>query len=374
MKPNALSQAKTICSRCKEQFLLCLKFLLILATLNVSLVCKIKAQTIAHATDDHQLWEIAPEAYKGMATISDAFDAFNKVYDAMKSIEAGTKPDIDQLTDSDWKTLVEVCDEASFDLRRAKYATDFNSAPFTVAPEQFKCENKAWIIPLLDGYKQKIIKSIVLGNRDIARLDKSLDHAEKMDQLVRECIKIYQKAAALPIYGDIFKWDWYLLESSVRRSVSEYKVELKKHRDKYRKEIDAAEKHSSVLNDNILLITECDKPKPEPKPLPEPEKPLYVYYSGKFGNRQFDLKVKKLGTYYMTDGYIRKHGNVGYSEWKLTSFIENKNNVEIYTTLTFSDGSSTRERLKGTFSPDKKRLNLKYISPQYSSPVQLTLQ
>jgi hypothetical protein len=197
------------------------------------LINRVNAQTISEATKDNQLWVIAPEAYKGMSTMSDAFDAFNKVYEAMKSIEAGNRPDIEKLEADDWKTLVEACEEATYDIKRAKYATDFNAEPYTISSEQFKCENKIWIISTLNGYKDKLIASSVQGKRDIGKLDKSIEHAEKMYLLVKECIKIYEKVLAFPLYKDIFQWDWYALETSVRPAVADYKNELKKHRDKY---------------------------------------------------------------------------------------------------------------------------------------------
>lgn len=65
------------------------------------------AQPNIPLTNSESLWEIAPEAYNGMSTISDAFEAFNTIYDAMKSIEEGKKPDIETLADDDWKTLIE---------------------------------------------------------------------------------------------------------------------------------------------------------------------------------------------------------------------------------------------------------------------------
>jgi hypothetical protein len=334
------------------------------------------AQTVAEVTKDNELWQIAPEAYKGMSTMSDAFDAFNKVHDAMKSIEAGNRPDIEKLEADDWKTLVDACSEATYDIKKATYATDFNAGPFTLAAEQFKCENKTWIISILNGYKDKLAVSTFYGKKDIAKVDKSIEHAEKLHIMVKECIKMYEKVIALPIYQEIFQWDWYALETAVKPAVAEYKNELKKYRDKYQKEVDAADRHLGVLQSNINLIQDCDKPKLEPKPKPEP-KPIvavYDFYSGTFGTKKFELKVKRLDTYYMSDGYVRKYGPAGYSEWKIFSFIENGNNVELYTTLTFSDGTSDRERLKGNFSADKTKLTLKYVSPKYSAVVQLNKQ
>jgi len=342
--------------------------LLIVNIANLLFISSATAQPNLPLTNGESLWEIAPEAYNGMSTISDAFEAFNTIYDAMKSIGEGKKPDIETLTDDDWKTLIEACSEATFDIRRAKLATDFNTGAYIIPAEQFKCENKAFIIPKLNGYKERISKAVVLGRRDIAKLDKSLEQAERMLQLIRECIKVYEKVLSLPLYKDIFQWDWFAMETAVKPAIAEYRNELKKHRDKYQKEVDAAGRHFNVLESNISLINECDKPKPEPT------KPVFDHYSGTFGTRKFELKVKRLGSYYISEGYIRKHGNFGYSEWQLTSFIENKNTVTIYTTLYYADGKSDNERLQGTFSADKKRLNLKYLSPKYTNPVQLTLQ
>lgn len=328
-------------------------------------------QTVGDAAKDELLWEIAPEMVDGMGKMSDAFDAFEKVYDAMKSIDQGNRPDIEKLEADDWKVLVDACNEATYDIRRAKYATDFNTGPYSMPVEQLKCENKEWIVTRLNLYKDKLNTAAIAGKRDIAKLDKSIEHADKLHQAVLECIKIYQKVLALPMYQEIFVWDWYALESAVRPAVSDYRSELKKHRDKYQKEVDAANRQWSVLSSNIALLEECDKPK---QPKPEPEKPVYDYYSGTFGSRRFEMKIKRLGTYYMSGGYVRKYGPAGYSQWAIDILIQNKNAIEIATVLTHSDGTTSRERLKGSFSSDRKKITMNYVSPKYSGTVQVTKQ
>lgn len=343
---------------------------LIILVLFLSFSTSSFGQTPANSNKTQNIWEIAPEVYNGMTTFENAYNAVDMFYSALKSIENGEKPDIEKLEADEWKVLVEACEEATFDIRRAKYATDFNVSQYSIAPDQFKCENKQWIITTLTSYKENIISAVQLGKKDIAKLDESINHAEKLLLAVRECIKIYQKVLGLPIYQEIFLWDWFALENAVRPAVAEYLSELRKHRNKYQKEIDIANKHWISLENNIEIIKDCDKP----KPVQITPKPVFDFYSGTFKGRQIDVSLKRLDNYYMSKGYIKRYGQAGSSTWEITRVVENKNSIIISTRLNHTDGSTSTETYEGTISSNKRKITLKRTSPNSPDVFEVTLR
>jgi hypothetical protein len=321
-------------------------------------------QDAPKSNNSNAFWDIAPEAYKAMEQLYDVYDSMETIHKAMQSIQEGKRPDLEAMGSGDWKMVVEACDEAAYDLRRANYATDFNAAPYSIAPEQFKCENKDWIVKTLKLYQEKLSEATIRGKRDIEKLDKSVEHAENTRKIVRECTKIYEKVLSMPLYNEMFAWDWYILENEVSRATGDYLSELKKHRDKYQKEVNLARLHLSNLQNNMSLVEDCDKPTPVVAE--------YDFYSGTRGSSKVDISLKRLGTRYLPGGYIRKYGPAGSNDWRIDMVSENNNVIEISTVFTRPDGTAARERLKGSFSSDKKRLNLNNVRPRNTSGKNVT--
>ncbi len=187
--------------------------------------------------DRHSTAQVQPDlgllAAKAITALNDAksaYDDLNAVTEVVKTIEQGK-----QLTvkDNKWSDLATKYRVAAKALAEAPLPTDFDSTKYVFSLAQLQnCDTRGASLQKASAYLTELKAASDRGKTAMQRTDAMLVQATQAQATLRYLIEVHAKLIAVPIYGEIFKWDWLALQTDVSASLGQLSSATKAHRKK----------------------------------------------------------------------------------------------------------------------------------------------
>jgi hypothetical protein len=209
------------------------------------IVCTLSAQN---------LLKLSAEVYTSYNEMEGAYENFDKMRSVVKDIENGGKPNIASYG-SDWSKLANNYKKAAQTIKAAPLVTDFDSKPYAVSLEELtNCYLKEQNFNKLRGFKKELDDAVVRGQNELKKIADYKILITKTYEALKYLIDINVKLSSVPIFNEIFQWNWFDLEMGVRPALGELSTAVNQQEKKLKSEIDKVSLHASNLGSNITLL------------------------------------------------------------------------------------------------------------------------
>jgi hypothetical protein len=203
-----------------------------------------------------QILKISAEVYKAFDELKVGYDDLNKVQTIVKEIEIGGHPDVASYG-SDWSALANSFRKAANTIRNAPSVTDFDPSPYTLSIDELgNCYNKEQNFDKLRSYREALEDASKRGSEEIERFENQKLLIAKTREALKYLIDVNAKLISVPIYGEIFQWNWFDLEVGVRPALGDFSTAVNEQEKKLKIEISKINTQVSNLRSNIALLEE----------------------------------------------------------------------------------------------------------------------
>jgi hypothetical protein len=207
-----------------------------------------------HSIFSQDLLKLSADVYKSYDELKGAYDNLNKVQNIVKDIEKGEKPDINSYG-SDWSVLANSYKKSAETIKNAKMVTDFDATPFSISINELNnCYIKDQNFNKLRSYKSQLDNAVVRGQNELVKVNEYKALIEQTFVALKYLIDVNAKLSSVPIYNQIFQWNWFDLETGVRPALGELSSAINAHEKKLRQEIDKVKTQGSNLSSNTTLL------------------------------------------------------------------------------------------------------------------------
>lgn len=204
--------------------------------------------------DAQNMLKLASEVYQAQQELNDAYETVNKVQLIVKDIEAGKTPNIASYG-SDWSVLANGYKNAAARLRKAPLVTDFDQSKYALSLAELQnCHLRDQNFGKLRGYNTELQQGLQRGQAELAKLQTSKDLISKTQAALRYLIDVNGKLMGVPVYGQIFQWNWVDLELGVRPALSDLSSAVNEQEKKLKNEMTKVTQQTQNLTSNIALL------------------------------------------------------------------------------------------------------------------------
>lgn len=183
----------------------------------------------------------------------DAFDTLEKVTNLVRQIERGEQPKVSGTPFSD---LADKYDRAAKDITTSvTTVTAFDEAPYRVTVADLQdCSRRTSVRTRMSGYASALDKTAVNAAGAIADYDDALKLVAQAGQNMTYLISVNGKLSGVPIYGSTFLWNWFELETSVRKSLGTFESAVKSARTSMTKQRDVVIQKAANYKANLASL------------------------------------------------------------------------------------------------------------------------
>ena len=221
------------------------------------LVCFLSS---ANAAQAQALPPIAAEVIVAVKDMDDAFDELDRVREVVKDIEEKRTPSV---TDNRWTDLAANNEKAALEIAAAPVPSDYTASQYTVSLAALQdCSQRSDTVARLKGFLGELsgIRNAIAASQ--SRINEHLQRVGTAKGVLTYLIDVHSKLAtdAYPLYGSMFLWDWFELDTSVRKSLGLVDSALnrqKQHTDATLATIDA---RFANLQGNIQTVANMSCP------------------------------------------------------------------------------------------------------------------
>jgi hypothetical protein len=206
---------------------------------------------------DPDLLKLSVKVYEAISKANEALEDIKNVEQVVRDIENGETPSV---TENKWAKLGEKYSTVAKEVRQAPLPTDFDQKKYKVELNDLQsCATREKSLTKIKGFLQELKEAQVRGQNSIIDLDKSLFEADKSREALTYLIKVHEKLVDVPIYGSIFTWDWFELNTSVSTSLGDLTSALKFQRQKIDAELKKLSLYIPNLEGNLTLfdLSQC---------------------------------------------------------------------------------------------------------------------
>lgn len=208
---------------------------------------------IGNGLYSQSILKISSEIYKAYDEMEGAVEDLMTVQSIVKAIENGEEPDSEIY--SDWSVVANNYRKAAKTLREAPLVTEFDPQPYALSLDELRnCYDKEENFDKLKGFAAELDDAIQRGEQELTKINEQKQQVEKTKEALRYLIDIQPDLISVPIFGELFVWDWFALENNVRPAVNDYASALKKHEDRLVKELTSIRQQVSNLTSNTELL------------------------------------------------------------------------------------------------------------------------
>jgi len=211
------------------------------------------AKAIRHSVDvDPNLLALSVKVYESIEEARKALGEIEAVQAVVQDIEAGKTPSV---TQNQWTGLGDDYKALAKKIREAPLPTDFDKEKYTVSLSDLKsCSTREASINKLRGFLQELKDARKRGDAGLIQLGASLSEADKARVALKYLIDVHEKLASIPVYGSIFAWDWFELNTDVSASLSDLTSALKSQQKKLQGELAKLNLYIPNLEGNLTLF------------------------------------------------------------------------------------------------------------------------
>lgn len=170
----------------------------------------------------------------------------------VSDIEAGRAVTVKS---NEWADLSTRMTTVVNDLISAGMPTEFDRSAFAVSATALaSCTTRSESLKQLEGYVFALRAAEHAGNKQLSSIDATLKELRASAVAVRYLIEVNAKMVSYPLYGDIFLWDWFDLESRVSKDIGRAESQLEAYRKRLKTNMDAARQAANNLQSNVDLL------------------------------------------------------------------------------------------------------------------------
>jgi hypothetical protein len=315
------------------------------------LVLSLGINLIAKAQVDHLL-KLSVKVYDAIKKGKDGLGDIKKVEEVVKDIEAGRTPSV---TSNQWTDLAKKYREAAKQVREAPLPTEFDKSKYAFSFDDFKnCDTRESGLAKARGYLKELQDARQRGGQALTDLDNSLSEADAARAALKYLIDVHEKLVSVPIYGSIFQWDWFELNTDVSASLGDLTSALKAQKKKLDEEVGKLSLYIPNLQGNLSQLEglSCS---------------LAAHWKGTASGSGMNLPMEILVT--------QSNGQWG-GQINLNDMGDNFRNTQVQgRSISFTVGQpDTPFTFKGTMSQDGTTLSGTFSSPVASGNFSLTRQ
>jgi hypothetical protein len=318
-----------------------------LKILNILIISVLTFPTIASAQTDPDLLKLGAQVYDGISKASEALSDLRSVEQVVKDIEEGKTPSV---SENRWAKLASNYRSVAKQIKEASLPTDFDQTKYKVSVDELKnCATREASLIKLQGFLKELKEGQVRGKAAMTDLERGLSEADKAHEALRYLIEVHKKLVNVPIYGSIFTWDWFELETEVSASLADLTTSLKSQRKKITEELAKLSLYIPNLEGNLTLFD-----------------PLSCSIVGKWeGKRIFSFLPEKefpFSVEFTKDG--SSYAGTMTSKDFLGATITEKLSVMNVSGQNIEFDTTQFALCKGTLSPDYRQITATMLSPE----------
>jgi hypothetical protein len=205
-----------------------------------------------NADVDPNLLKLGVKVYEATKKAKDSLGEMKKVEGVVKDIEAGRTPSV---TSNQWADLAQKYREAAKELKEAPLPTEFDKSKYAFSLDEFRnCDTREGSLTKARGYLKELQDARQRGQQGVAALDESLSDADAARDALKYLIDVHEKLITVPIYGSIFQWDWFELNTDVSASLGDLTSALKEQKKKINDELGKLSSYIPNLQGNLSQL------------------------------------------------------------------------------------------------------------------------
>lgn len=301
---------------------------------------------------DPNLLKLSTQVYDAIKKGKDGLEELKKVEGVVKDIEAGRTPSV---TSNQWADLAKKYREAAKQIREAPLPTAFDKSKYAFSLDEFRnCDTREAGLAKARGYLNELRDARTRGEQASAALDSALSEAGTARAALKYLIEVHEKLVNVPVYGSIFQWDWFELNTDVSASLGDLTSALNAQKKKVGEEVGKLAVYISNLQGNLSQLEgmSCS---------------LAAHWKGNAAGNGMNLPMSILVT--QTNG--RWGGQIN-----LNDMGDNFRDTRVQgRSISFVVGQpNTQFTFSGTMSQDGTKLSGTFSSPAVSGTFSLTRQ
>lgn len=201
---------------------------------------------------DPNLLKLGVKVYAAIEKAKGGVADLKKVEEVVKEIEAGRTPSV---TSNQWTNLAKKYKDAAKEIKDSPLPTDFDRSKYAFTLEQLtNCDTREESLTKAKGYLKELQEARSRGEKAVADLDDSLSDAERSRITLKYLIDVHEKLINVPVYGSIFQWDWFELNTDVSASLGDLTSALKAQKKKINEEIGKLSLYIPNLQGNLSQL------------------------------------------------------------------------------------------------------------------------
>ena len=201
---------------------------------------------------DPNLLKLGTQVYDGISKASEALKDLRNVEQVIKDIEEGKTPSV---SENKWADLASKYRAVAKQIREAPLPTDFDQTKYKISLDELtNCSTREASVAKLRDFLKELKEAQIRGEKASKDLDNGLSEADKARASLRHLIEAHKKLVGVPIYGSIFIWDWFELETDVSASLADLTTALKSQRKKVTEELAKLSLYVPNLEGNLKLF------------------------------------------------------------------------------------------------------------------------
>lgn len=125
------------------------------------------------------------------------------------------------------------------------------------ANELANCSTRPAAIAKLNSYLRDMQQTRLHDSQQVQAMDRQLARIEIAKQQIAYLIGVHEELMKVPIYGHLFVWDWFDLNTDVRDSLAELESAVQSDRKTYLDRSNNLVQRTIILQGNIDLLQQC---------------------------------------------------------------------------------------------------------------------
>ena len=177
-----------------------------------------------------------------------------KVKGVVKDIEENRKPSV---TSNEWSNLAASYEEAARAFAALPLQPQLDDSRFSVSLDELRqCGARAATLERVRGYLQHLRSVSTTQAKTIAYNEQMLRRVDASKESLTYLIDVNAKlaTATYPLYNSLFAWNWFELDTSVRRSLGNLQSVLEKRKKRFDEVATALTLRISNLEGNLATL------------------------------------------------------------------------------------------------------------------------
>lgn len=190
------------------------------------------------------------EILQALDKVKSNYETVSKIEKITRQIEDGESPRVSPYK-TKWDVLVNDYNSTAAEIRKAD-PLYFDISPYNFsASDMASCDKKPEVVQKMRGQRTELSNSLLRGNELLTKLDETKEIADKTYDGLRYLITVYEKLLQIPVFSDLFQFDWLDLNLSVQPALSDVSNAVTEKQRQLKRDIKTRKLELSNLEGNL---------------------------------------------------------------------------------------------------------------------------